>query len=114
MTTRRSFITAISAALAGVTLDTDRLLWVPGAKLISIAKPGIKLLTYYSLGGRFAMFSDGGLGRSSGSICGICLEPDVRAVRRHYPDVRFQLIPYEGNEDRYHQLNGVTRLHATA
>lgn len=33
---RRGFIGAIGAALAGATLDPERLLWVPGAKCISI------------------------------------------------------------------------------
>lgn len=36
---RRGFLATISAALIGATLDVDRLLWVPGTKLISVPKP---------------------------------------------------------------------------
>lgn len=36
---RRGFLGAIGAALAGATLDPERLLWRPGAKVISIARP---------------------------------------------------------------------------
>jgi hypothetical protein len=37
MTSRRGFL----AALAGAALDPDRLLWVPGRKLISIPTPRV-------------------------------------------------------------------------
>lgn len=42
MTTRRSFLSAVAAALVPGALfeeDTERALWVPGAKLISIPAP---------------------------------------------------------------------------
>jgi len=35
---RRGFLTAIAAAVAGSTIDPERLLWVPGRKLISIPR----------------------------------------------------------------------------
>lgn len=38
---RRGFLSFLGAAVAGATLDPERLLWVPGAKLISISKPRI-------------------------------------------------------------------------
>lgn len=36
---RRGFFGALAAAIAGSTLDPEKLLWVPGRKLISIPKP---------------------------------------------------------------------------
>ena len=39
MTSRRGFLSFIGAALASATLDPERLLWVPGAKTISIPEP---------------------------------------------------------------------------
>lgn len=36
---RRGFLGALTAAVAGATLDPERLLWEPGKKLISIPKP---------------------------------------------------------------------------
>lgn len=38
---RRGFIGSIGAALAGTVLDPERLLWVPGQKVISIPKPSV-------------------------------------------------------------------------
>jgi hypothetical protein len=35
---RRSFIASLTAAAAGFALDPERLLWIPGAKTISIPK----------------------------------------------------------------------------
>lgn len=39
---RRGFLGAIAAALGGAVLDPDKLLWVPGAKLISIPRPRLR------------------------------------------------------------------------
>jgi hypothetical protein len=39
MMNRRGFLSALGVALAGATLDPERALWVPGAKLISIPPP---------------------------------------------------------------------------
>jgi hypothetical protein len=39
MTNRRGFFGVLAAAIAGATLDPERLLWEPGKKLISIPKP---------------------------------------------------------------------------
>lgn len=36
--TRRGFLASLGAALAGATLDPEKLLWVPGARLISIPR----------------------------------------------------------------------------
>lgn len=36
---RRGFLGVFVAAVAGATLDPEKLLWRPGAKLISIPKP---------------------------------------------------------------------------
>ncbi len=36
---RRGFLGILGAAIAGATLDPERLLWEPGKKLISIPKP---------------------------------------------------------------------------
>ncbi len=36
---RRGFLGIIAAAITGATVDPERLLWVPGKKLISIPKP---------------------------------------------------------------------------
>ena len=36
---RRGFLSFLSAAVAGATLDPELALWKPGAKLISIPKP---------------------------------------------------------------------------
>ncbi len=41
---RRGFLGAIAGAIAGATLDPEKLLWVPRKKLISIPKPGAPLL----------------------------------------------------------------------
>lgn len=38
-TNRRGFLSLLASGLAGAVLDPDRLLWVPGKKLISIPKP---------------------------------------------------------------------------
>lgn len=38
MTSRRGFLGLLATVAAGATLDPERLLWVPGAKLISIPK----------------------------------------------------------------------------
>lgn len=51
---RRGFLGAIGAALAGATLDPERLLWVPGAKCISIPNAdrrysGLMGLTYCTI-----------------------------------------------------------------
>lgn len=35
---RRNFLTSMAAAIGGMTLDPEKLLWVPGRKLISIPK----------------------------------------------------------------------------
>ena len=43
MTTRRSFLASVAAALAGAAAfekDPERALWVPGKKLISVPAPG--------------------------------------------------------------------------
>jgi hypothetical protein len=42
---RRGFFGAIAGIVAGATLDPERLLWRPGAKLISIPAPTNQLLT---------------------------------------------------------------------
>lgn len=39
MQNRRGFLGMLAAAIAGATLDPERLLWEPGKKLISIAAP---------------------------------------------------------------------------
>lgn len=39
---RRNFLGMLAASVGGMTLDPERLLWRPGAKLISIPKPSIK------------------------------------------------------------------------
>lgn len=40
MTSRRGFLGALAAAIAGpMVIDPEKLLWRPGAKLISIPKP---------------------------------------------------------------------------
>ncbi len=39
MTSRRTFLGGLAGLIAGAVLDPERLLWVPGKKLISIAKP---------------------------------------------------------------------------
>lgn len=36
---RRSFLTGLATLIGGAALDPERLLWVPGKKLISIPKP---------------------------------------------------------------------------
>ncbi len=36
---RRGFLTMLAAAVGAATLDPEKLLWVPGRKLISIPKP---------------------------------------------------------------------------
>lgn len=45
MLNRRGFLGLLAGAAAGATLDPERLLWVPGKKLISIPKPKQPLLT---------------------------------------------------------------------
>jgi len=40
MHTRRAFLGSLAAAAAAFALDPERALWVPGAKTISIPKPG--------------------------------------------------------------------------
>jgi len=44
---RRSFL---AAPAAGLVLDSDRLLWRPGAKLISIPKPAPLIIRGWALG----------------------------------------------------------------
>jgi hypothetical protein len=39
MTSRRGFLGLLATVAAGATLDPERLLWVPGAKLISVPAP---------------------------------------------------------------------------
>lgn len=39
MTSRRGFLGLLGAGVAGMVLDPERLLWVPGAKTISIPAP---------------------------------------------------------------------------
>lgn len=55
---RRGFIGAIGAALAGSMLDPERLLWVPGAKTISIPKPNVEYAAYKSAGALLDSFGD--------------------------------------------------------
>lgn len=43
MITRRGFLSALAVAVAGSTLDPERLLWVPGAKTIFL--PPVKSVT---------------------------------------------------------------------
>lgn len=38
---RRGFLSFLGAAITGATLDPERLLWRPGAKVISIASPSV-------------------------------------------------------------------------
>lgn len=44
---RRSFLAAIAGAFAA---DPERLLWIPGAKTISIPAPRVRYVTYSMLG----------------------------------------------------------------
>ncbi len=44
---RRGFLGALIGAVGGLTLDSERLLWVPGKKLISIPSPIITTLGTY-------------------------------------------------------------------
>lgn len=48
---RRSFIAGVGAALAGAALDPDRLLWRPGARLISVPAPIVvdRVLAYEAI-----------------------------------------------------------------
>ncbi len=51
---RRGFLGFLGAAIAGATLDPEKLLWEPGKKLISIprvANPGLFGLQYYIITG---------------------------------------------------------------
>ncbi len=41
MTSRRGFLSFLGAAVATATLDPERLLWVPGAKVYSIPAPTV-------------------------------------------------------------------------
>lgn len=47
MTSRRGFLSALLGLSAGAALDPERLLWVPGAKLISIS--AVKPISFYSV-----------------------------------------------------------------
>lgn len=45
--TRRGLFSFIGAAAATATLDPERLLWQPGAKLISIPAPTVRVVTLW-------------------------------------------------------------------
>ncbi len=47
---RRGFLGALIGAIGGLTLDRERLPWVPGKKLISIPSPRITRLSRYKVG----------------------------------------------------------------
>lgn len=65
LTTRRGFFGLLAGAIAGATLDPDKLLWEPGRKLVSIPAPppitvpaiwkGIEVGDIITIGGRYAM-----------------------------------------------------------
>jgi hypothetical protein len=42
---RRGFLGAIGAAVAAATLDPERALWIPGAKVYSIPAPRVEVLS---------------------------------------------------------------------
>lgn len=48
---RRSFLTGLATLIGGSALDPERLLWVPGKKLISIPKPGYPRMFIPACGG---------------------------------------------------------------
>ena len=99
---RRNFL---SSLLAASTLDPERLLWVPGAKMTSVPKAKIRLMTYSAW---HRTGHELGIGRS-GQIQGFCLENEMPVVRHLYRDARFDVLYYEGNERRYEIMRGMTR-----
>ena len=101
---RRSFLAAALAA----TLDPEKLLWVPGRKLISIPKRQPGIFTYS--GWQIGVSDDFVL--SKAVVCGICLEHEKDLVAKVYArNAKFALLPYEGNEIRYHRLRDVQHTH---
>ncbi len=67
---RRGFLGMLGAAIAGATLDPERLLWEPGKRLISIPTPRLVKVIRRAVslrGGRFqyANLDGGDLGRGS-------------------------------------------------
>jgi hypothetical protein len=50
---RRGFLTTLAAFAATAVIDPDRLLWVPGKKLISIPAASANILTLPSMGATF-------------------------------------------------------------
>ncbi len=46
---RRGFLGALLGTAAGLALDPEKLLWVPGKKLISIPKPVVTTLGTYRI-----------------------------------------------------------------
>lgn len=70
---RRGFLSGLLGGAAALTLDHERVLWVPGKKLISIPKPSPRLLYRVPFikyhGGRYGAFdTDGSLGYGSGRV----------------------------------------------
>jgi hypothetical protein len=47
--TRRGFLGALIAGAAAAAVDPERLLWVPGRKLISVPKPRVVFVEYVEL-----------------------------------------------------------------
>jgi hypothetical protein len=99
---RRNFLSSLMSAVA---LDPERLLWVPGAKTISIPKPRIRLMLYT---GMSRVGDEWGLSRESPTL-GVCLESEMDVVRYLHYNVRFGVLPYKGNERRYEVMRGATR-----
>ena len=54
---RRSFLNVLATAGAVAAMDPERLLWVPGKKLISIPKPPILIPTWIQIAGPLQQFN---------------------------------------------------------
>lgn len=86
--TRRGFLASLAAAMV---IDPERLLWVPGKKMISIARPPIREVTWWRVpietfgGGCFQRFDpDGGsLGCGMAISIGMQLFTEMDVITRY-------------------------------
>lgn len=86
-------------------MDPERALWVPGAKVISVPKPSLKLFMYQALVTDYRALA---IGRT---VTGYCAADDIPKIREdYYGWVSINPTPCECSEARYHQLRGM-RLH---